>query len=158
MTAQEHDYTRVTQHNRQDKKNLNTETKRGEMGAKPVPAGQPRKSYVSREGREGWAREAPAWQEPPRTARARPEAWQEARVGPRSRKEPAGQGAYVASAGQEAWVVPAGQEAWAVPAEQGACEALERSPGQQHAPVWPPGLLGRRKPSSTSSDERWGAT
>ncbi len=30
MTAQEHDYTRLTRNNRQDKKNQNTETKRGE--------------------------------------------------------------------------------------------------------------------------------
>ncbi len=54
MTAQEHDYTRLTHNNRQDKKNLNTETKRGGRGAKPVPAGQPRRSQVgTREGREG---------------------------------------------------------------------------------------------------------
>ncbi len=50
MTAQEHDYTRLIHNNRQDKKNLNTKTKRGarEGGEPSQPTGQPRNSL------KGW--------------------------------------------------------------------------------------------------------
>ncbi len=71
--------------------------------------------------------------------------------------EPAGQGPWVEPAGQGAWVELAGQRTWVELAGQGAWAALERPPGQQHAPEWPPGLVGQRMPSSSSSSDKSGA-
>ncbi len=115
MTAQEHDYTRLTHKNRQNKK-IKTQRQRGEggRGAKPVPAGKPRQSQVSREGQEGWVREAQAVQESQKWARMEPEGqtwerakqepWKMARVGLEGQSR-------VVSAKQQPWkMVRAGPE------------------------------------------------
>ncbi len=151
MTAQEHgkhDYTRLTHKNRQNKK-IKTQRQRGEggRGAKPVPAGKPRQSQVSREGQDGWVREAQAVQESQKWARMEPEGrtreapakqepWRIARAGleGQSREVPAKHQPWKmvragpegqtrrALACQEAKVNSAGQGAWAwvEPAGQGA--------------------------------------
>ncbi len=50
MTAQEHDYTRPTLNNRQDKKNLNIETK-GREGGEPSQCQQGSPASPGRDGR-----------------------------------------------------------------------------------------------------------
>ncbi len=72
MTAQEHDYIRLT-HNRQDKKNLNTETKKGREEGETSQCQQDSPEGHSREGREGWAREAQTVQESQQLAKVGPE-------------------------------------------------------------------------------------
>ncbi len=104
------------------------------------------------EGQTRWGLACPeSWQE----ARAEPAAWHAASVaaaGQEARAEPAKHGACEVPAGQVAWVEPAEQGAWVASPRQEARMALGRPPGRQRAPGWPPGLVGRRKPSS-SSDE-----
>ncbi len=181
---------------------IKTQRKRGEggRGAKPVPAGWPRRSQVSREGQECWAREAqavqesqhgtrartegrtreaPAKQEPQQMARVGPEgqtrwalvlletrqearvetaAWQSGREEPVLMRELAEQGAWAehisrveSVSGQGDWVEPAGQGAWVEPAGQ------RWPPGRQRTPGLPPGLVGWRKPSSSSYSDESGA-
>ncbi len=93
-------------------KHRDKEEREGGRGAKPVPAGKPRQSQVSREGQEGWVREAQAVQESQKWARMEPEGrtrevpakqqpWKMVRAGPegQTRRVLARQEAKVDSAG-----------------------------------------------------------
>ncbi len=174
MTAQEHDYIRLT-HNRQDKKNQNTETKRG--GRKGRQASASRTAQKVTPGRGGRV-------EPGRLRQSRsPSRWPRwgRRVKPgrlRPNKNPGGWPGW----GRQSKELALGQSLqgkaleWSRQAKelelgwsrqgkelrrrrqgkelgwrlvrQGAWTALGLPPGRQWAPEWPPGLVEWRKPSS----------